>query len=522
MIREVEPAKPSTKISSSDEIASIAAHRKLEPRQLTRMVSGDLDWVVMKALAKERKRRYQSVGDFAADISRFLNFEAVMARPPSVGYKLTKFVKRNQTAVAAGALIVLTLVGAFAATSYSLSIAMSESHAKTIALDSERKALQDVSLANDKTLAALRSLTDKFIAAQLARQTELSPDDQLFLTDIGRQYADFANLGSSTKANRAIRCEGLTRHALITKILGDRDLAKQELQDAADLWAEQTADFPNESAWQYESARCQIQLGEMEREDGNLALAESHLRTAATSLRSIPQTVSGQSEPVSLVQADVQHSLAAILYEMNRYREAISELSAAYLTCESELKIRPDNYAVIFRMASIQNSWGNQLQAVGDYRMALDHFDTAIKLTENIAEKFSGRPGSDYDLGLFHHNVGSLHRRMNKLDQAELHLDRAIEVLENLVDNYPVVSKYSGTLARTTHTRAVVESDRQRSESRPELQRTRSENRRAADQEFFRESIIPATGGGIAVWNRPIPGETGPANRGTRVLSTSN
>ncbi len=117
MIREVDPPKPSTKISSSGEIASIAAHRKLEPRQLTRMLAGDLDWVVMKALAKERDQRYQSASDFSSDISRFLNDEAVEAGPPGVTYRVRKFLQRNRMpAIATGLVLLAIVAGGVAAT----------------------------------------------------------------------------------------------------------------------------------------------------------------------------------------------------------------------------------------------------------------------------------------------------------------------------------------------------------------------------------------------------------------------
>src|SRR5882672_7513235 len=95
LIREVDPPKPSTRLSSSDELPSIAANRKLEPNRLTRLVHGELDWIVMKALEKDRSRRYDTANGFAADIYRYLNSEAVQAHPPSANYKLRKFVSRH-------------------------------------------------------------------------------------------------------------------------------------------------------------------------------------------------------------------------------------------------------------------------------------------------------------------------------------------------------------------------------------------------------------------------------------------
>ena len=100
IIREVEPPKPSTKLSSSDELPAIAAKRKLEPQRLTKVVAGELDWIVMKCLEKERARRYETATGLAVDIEHYLSDEPVMAGPPSRAYRLRKFGHRNKTAMA--------------------------------------------------------------------------------------------------------------------------------------------------------------------------------------------------------------------------------------------------------------------------------------------------------------------------------------------------------------------------------------------------------------------------------------
>jgi WD40 repeat protein len=111
IIREVEPAKPSTKLSSSDQLPSIAANRKLEPAKLTRLVCGDLDWIVMKALEKDRSRRYETANGVALEIQRYLDNEPVLARAPSLGYRLRKFVSRHP---APTALALVSIVAALA------------------------------------------------------------------------------------------------------------------------------------------------------------------------------------------------------------------------------------------------------------------------------------------------------------------------------------------------------------------------------------------------------------------------
>jgi tetratricopeptide (TPR) repeat protein/serine/threonine protein kinase len=113
IIREEEPPKPSTRLSDSkDSLPSISAQRQTEPAKLTKLVRGELDWIVMKALEKDRNRRYETANGLAMDVQRYLTDEPVLACPPSVGYRLRKFVQRNKgkLAAAAAALMFIALV----------------------------------------------------------------------------------------------------------------------------------------------------------------------------------------------------------------------------------------------------------------------------------------------------------------------------------------------------------------------------------------------------------------------------
>jgi len=101
IIREEEPPRPSTRLSDSTEsLPSISAQRHTEPAKLTRLFRGEVDWIVMKALEKDRNRRYETANGFAADVQRYLNNETVQACPPSAGYRLRKFARRNRAVLA--------------------------------------------------------------------------------------------------------------------------------------------------------------------------------------------------------------------------------------------------------------------------------------------------------------------------------------------------------------------------------------------------------------------------------------
>ena len=114
MIRDTDPPKPSTRLSRLGEgLMEVAHGHRVHPDQLCRMIRGDLDWIVMKALEKERKRRYESVQDLAEDIERHLRQEPVRARPPSTPYRASRFVLRHRGGLITAALVCAALtVGA--------------------------------------------------------------------------------------------------------------------------------------------------------------------------------------------------------------------------------------------------------------------------------------------------------------------------------------------------------------------------------------------------------------------------
>jgi serine/threonine protein kinase/WD40 repeat protein len=110
LIREEEPPRPSTRLSDSQEsLPSISAQRQTEPMKLTRLVRGDLDWIVMKALEKDRNRRYETANGFAMDLRRYLADEPVQACPPSATYRLRKFTRRHKGILATISVVVLAL-----------------------------------------------------------------------------------------------------------------------------------------------------------------------------------------------------------------------------------------------------------------------------------------------------------------------------------------------------------------------------------------------------------------------------
>jgi serine/threonine protein kinase len=142
IIQEEDPAKPSDRLSSDEAFPSLAALRQTEPGKLMALLRGELDWVVMKCLNKQRERRYETANGLAADIQRYLADEAVEARPPSIAYRLSKFLKRHKGPVLAASLLLLALLGGIAGTTWGMIWAD-----RALAAEAERVTERDAALA---------------------------------------------------------------------------------------------------------------------------------------------------------------------------------------------------------------------------------------------------------------------------------------------------------------------------------------------------------------------------------------
>jgi non-specific serine/threonine protein kinase/serine/threonine-protein kinase len=156
MVREVDAPRASAKLSSSDALPRIAANRNTEPAKLSRLLKGELDWILQKALEKDRTRRYETVNGLARDVQSYLADEVVEARPPSAGYRLKKVVRRHKGPVIATGLILLALIAGTVGTT--LGLLEARKHEQIARHESE-----------EKETARLEAVLEK-VAAEAARR----------------------------------------------------------------------------------------------------------------------------------------------------------------------------------------------------------------------------------------------------------------------------------------------------------------------------------------------------------------
>ncbi|MHC4991050.1 MAG: serine/threonine-protein kinase [Planctomycetota bacterium] len=181
IIREEDPPRPSTRLGMlGEDLPAIAERRAVDQEGLRRALRGDLDWIVLKAMEKDRARRYETAAALANDIVRFLRAEPVVARPPSTAYLVAKFVRRHRVTVVAAAVVAVALVVGLVGTTIGLWQASRQRDVARSALDEAEQALWDSYLAQARASRSTNRPGRRFAALEvLGRAAALRPTAEL-------------------------------------------------------------------------------------------------------------------------------------------------------------------------------------------------------------------------------------------------------------------------------------------------------------------------------------------------------
>src|SRR5262249_39114393 len=322
-IEEEEPSRPSTRLSTDEAAPSLAASRQTEPKRLTALLRGELDWVVLKCLEKQRDRRYATANALARDVQRYLADEVVEARPPSAGYRLQKFVRRHKVAVVAGSLVALALVLGLLGTSLGLAEAWKQRQLAEIQRDEKEQARA--------AEAEQRRAADQ--AYQMARESLLTVGAGL--PDVLRQ-AIFTR-AAQNRAN-AILAEALARQLDVGAMRGlpERGMISMHLSNASLLGAQgkhaeagaslqkalqisnrlMARGSPERATLLGNHALILASIGQLERDSkGTVAAGKAALARFGQALqlqRDLLKNPSGQDRP----EAELRQSVADTLYQI--------------------------------------------------------------------------------------------------------------------------------------------------------------------------------------------------------------
>ncbi len=462
-ITDTETQKPSTRLVSVAAIATIAAQRCVAPARLAKLVRGELDWIVMQALERDRDRRYATAAAFAEDVQRFLANEPVLACPPSAAYLLRKFVRRHRAALAAASVLLtaaLVAIGGIgwavrdrAAQTAEAERARTDRQARVAATVQELLAAADRQMAAQAFAEALTTVrradaaaTSGEADAAVAQRVRGLLRDLVFVERLEHIRSSIATWGAAGQLDsaaavrdydRAFRDHGIDLEAAAVETTIDRlrvtPALVVPLAAGLDEWAHHHLQWqPDLTVWPRLVAVADAIDPQPMR--GLIRSAWSKPEaTAAAELQRLAATIDlREQHPTTLIR------LARSLQRSDRRAEALQLLRAAQLVHpgdfwlnfdlgsaldkakDMEGALRYDTAAVAIRPASAaaHNNLGYRLRQRHDVDAAAACFRRAIEL--------------DPGLAMPHVNLGSALQQQNKPDEALASLQKAIDLAPNM------------------------------------------------------------------------------------------
>jgi serine/threonine protein kinase/tetratricopeptide (TPR) repeat protein len=567
LIKEEEPPKPSTRLDESGEaLASISAQRHTEPAKLSKLMRGELDWIVMKTLEKDRNRRYETAKDFAADVQRYLNNETVQACPPSSWYRLRKFVRRNKGPVLAASLILLTLSAGMVGTTWGL--IQAEQHRIVVErqrdeLAQRNQALQAAHeherLLNERARQAIETVTSDTAIEQLTREKELRPEQKEFLDKMIQYYAESAQEVTATEQERSRQTRAYFQMGRLNQVLGRSQESEKAYRRVVALGRQLAADFPTRPEFRQELALSYNALGKLLRAKGRPTEAESAYADALAILKQLAADFPTRPE-FRQALAGLHNNLGGMFHESERLKEAEAaqaealairkQLAADFptrLILRRALAMSHNNLGWLFQdtkrpekaeaayrdavtlqkqvvadfpdrpefrleLAKYQFILGNLLRDSGRLKEAEAVYGEALPIRKQLAADFPNRPEFRQELADGHNNVGILLRDKGLLKDAEGAQAEALAIQKQLAADFPEVPDYRNAVAGTLFNLANVANKRRDfaaarklvDEALPYHQAALKANPRSTDyRAYYRNSLVELTQSCAGLGDRP-------------------
>jgi tetratricopeptide (TPR) repeat protein len=439
IIREEEPPKPSTRLSTTEELPSIAANRGLEPKKLSGLVRGELDWIVMKCLEKDRNRRYETANGLARDVERYLHDEPVQACPPSAGYRLRKFARRHKLAFAMASVVSALLVLSVLILAVSNIRIQREREQKDAAF---KQAQENLHLA----LKALDEIYLQVAEERLPRDPQRKKEDEELLQKALGFYLQFAE-GNNTQSSVRLEVSRAHRRAGdIKRFVGDHAAAQQGYRLAIVPAQELTAEFPGQPEYAYELAVTHNALAEELLSTGQMLAAAEQFRKAIELLTKL----SADYPRVPQYRAELARSHHGLgkLHKQQGERNAAGVSFQEALDIQSKLSAEfPSVAQYRADLAQIHRHLGLWLEGshwISSTPQEIDHVRQACKIFKDLVGDFPGVPMYRQRLASTLDNLAMLDRP----EQERIDSDRqAIAILTKLAADFPQVPDYRAELS---------------------------------------------------------------------------
>ena len=378
IIREEEPPRPSLRLSTSETLPSIAANRHIEPKKLSTLVRGELDWIVMKALEKDRSRRYETANALADDIERYLNDEPVVACPPSAAYRFRKFARRNKVPLAivsAAALILVSVaIGAGVAAARFRDLAQRNADLaaeKQVALNAAVAAEEAATKARDQEAAQRK---------EAQRQTQIA-EGALADVEQQQQRAE-GNLDLALAALDAVYLEAIGRDKLLGQPVSqpaklkppeseeppplsalERELLKRGLR-FYDQFAQKNTAAPHAFV---QTAQAYYRVGLLQGALGDGAAAAEAYRGAVERFERLAKEEPQNAEYFRQLE-EAYSGLAMVVPQWDAAKALFEKSRSAY---SRAIELKPDDGLLYLRRAGISGYLGDVGKAAEDSEKAL-------------------------------------------------------------------------------------------------------------------------------------------------------
>jgi serine/threonine protein kinase/Flp pilus assembly protein TadD len=442
IIREEEPPKPSTRISTLGQAATtLSTQRQSDPKRLSQLIRGELDWIVMKCLEKDRNRRYDTANSLAKDIERYLQDEPVQACPPSFAYRLRKFIRRNRTVVAAVASVVgLLLLAVLGLAVSNIRIAQE----KAVAEANFRKAREAVdeqfTLVSQSKLfdtPGLQALRKDLLESALKYYEEFlrqRPDDPILQVEVAAAYFRLYELYENFDSGKS--AESL--HAFEKGLTIVEDLLRDHTEDPG-LYR-RLAGFAKGGRLLHS-----VYSGRGPRADTvrSIDLLARAIPIWEQFVRDDPAVIGFQMDLSALHYASCE-----LLDVAGRREEALASAQKALALREQVVRADPNVPEYRAELAFTHDLLAWQLGQAGSPEEAETHTRQSLDLRRRLVEEHPDVPEYRAALAASHHNLGSWLAESGRLAEARQHYQEGLLVQEKLVTEFPDMPHFRGWLAR--------------------------------------------------------------------------
>jgi serine/threonine protein kinase len=432
LIRETEPPKPSTRITNLGQAATtISAQRQSDPRRLSHLLSGELDWIAMKALEKDRNRRYETTSALAADVQRYLNGELVQAGPPSAGYRLRKWLRRHKPLVAASAGVLLVAVVAWAVST-------------VLIVRQRNEAVAQRKLARQAVDRMYTEVAEEW----LEQQSHLQELQRRFLLEALRYYEAFAEDPSTDPELRLQAGAAYRRVGQIQFRVGEPARALEACNQAVGIHGALATAFPARPEYRRELAASQNSFGIVCLYFGKMEEAERALHRSVELL----EELAAASVPAPQDQHQLamnQNNLAVLYRRTGRSREAEQTWGKAVTVQERLVADFPDVRRYRLGLAGSYANRADVLYFAGRYPEATRALRQAVALQQRLADDSPGVIDYRLHLAQSYHNLANVLRDTNQYDEAEAALRQAVTLFERLARELPGMPQCQEGLAKS-------------------------------------------------------------------------